>query len=188
LKLAALSWEQWRTYAAVCSWALHLVPGGETFEELPAFQDWFALYGGVPPDSLPFQVGAGLVSLRIASDDVEDTPAETGVAREARSEPGSSRRAPPKAQGHSDADAQLWQEALSELSLQMTQSTFDAWLRRSHFVSRREQTWTIAVDSPAAQSWLQNRLSTIIERTLSGVVGQGTSVRFVVDSGEGVAA
>jgi chromosomal replication initiation ATPase DnaA len=110
------------------------------------------------------------------------------VAPAARSAPGSLRRAPPKSQGKNGADAQLWQEALSELALQMTQSTFDAWLRRSHFVSRQEQTWTIAVDSPAAQSWLQNRLSTIIERTLSGIVGQGTSVRFVVDSGEGMAA
>ena len=65
----------------------------------------------------------------------------------------------------------------------MTQSTYDAWLRGSRLVRCDGAQWTVAVASPAAQSWLQNRLSHVIERTLGSIVGQVVTVHYV--SGEG---
>lgn len=161
-ELAQMSWEQWRAYAALAALASGPLSEPLTAAPDPQFDQWLALYGRTPAENLPFAVGLGL-----------PTPPPY---------PPPHASAPPPTP--KNADAALWQETLAELALQMTQSTFDAWLRQSRFLQRQDQTWTIAVINQAACSWLENRLYHIIQRTLATVVGSDVVVQFVVDGGD----
>lgn len=77
-----------------------------------------------------------------------------------------------------------WQRALGELRLQLTSATFDTWLGRARLIRRENGTFIIGVHNGHAKDWLESQLSTKIERTLSGIVGQSVGVRFVVEAGE----
>jgi hypothetical protein len=78
----------------------------------------------------------------------------------------------------------VWQEALGELQLQLTGATFDTWLRRSSAVAFEGDTLIVAVHNQYAQDWLENRLLSTIERTLTGIVGRTIKARFVVRTRE----
>jgi hypothetical protein len=162
LRLARLSWEQWRAYAAACYLdgpdALRLSP----FAGDEEFAHWRAHYGTRHPDDLPFAVGTGLAELRyVAASPVvdDDQRQESEVA---------------------SADNALWREVLDELSLQMTQATFNSWLRDAHLVAREGDHFVVAVRDEAARDWLQHRLQEPIVRTLRTIAQEpGIAVRFV---------
>jgi len=80
--------------------------------------------------------------------------------------------------------ATLWQEALGELRGQMTRATFDRWLRDSVADPARSSPTllTVAVRNRYAREWLTGRLLPVVERTVSGLAGQGLAVRFVCPS------
>ena len=71
-----------------------------------------------------------------------------------------------------------WQAALGELQLQMTRATFDTWLRGSRVVAVAEGTYTIYVRHTYAVDWLQNRLLSVIKRTLERHAGTAVEVCF----------
>ena len=84
---------------------------------------------------------------------------------------------------------QIWQAALGELQLQLTGATFDTWLRRTSLISAEDGTFVVAVHNGYAKDWLENRLLSMVKRTLTGIVGRSVEVRFVVwnrelDAGE----
>lgn len=79
---------------------------------------------------------------------------------------------------------QVWQAALGELQLQMTKATFDTWVKNTTLVSFEDGTFLVAVQNGFAKDWLENRLLTIIKRTLVGIVGQAVEVKFMVQSKE----
>lgn len=172
LSLAALSWEQWRTYATA-HYLLPLLDNGlDAFEALPGFEEWGALFAGIPPNHLPFGVGEGIENIRIDLAAAEDAASlERGLEVEL-SENGQAAVA--------STDVARWRSALEELSLQMTQATFDAWLRDAQLVSREGEEWVIGVRSPEARAWLENRLQPVIRRTLKAVAEQDVQVRFKV--------
>jgi len=85
------------------------------------------------------------------------------------------------------AAERLWQQALDELKMQMTQVTFDTWLRPARLVD-----WTPAENGTPAQvtigapneyirDWLQNRMYTPIRRTLSGIAGVTVRMQVIVN-------
>ena len=76
--------------------------------------------------------------------------------------------------------AQVWQAALGELQLQMTKPTFDTWLKNTSLISYEDGTFVIGVHNAYAKDWLENRLLSIIKRTLVGIVGRSVEVKFVV--------
>lgn len=78
----------------------------------------------------------------------------------------------------------VWSAALGELQLQMTQATFDTWLRDSRFLGFDNDTFTIGVKSGYAKEWLDNRLLTAIKRTMARLTGRTVVVEFVVYEGE----
>jgi chromosomal replication initiator protein len=85
---------------------------------------------------------------------------------------------------------QIWQTALGELQLQLTGATFDTWLGRTSLISYEDGTFIVGVHNGYAKDWLENRLLSMIKRTLTGLVGRSVEVRFVVwnrelDTGEG---
>ncbi|MDY6876270.1 MAG: chromosomal replication initiator protein DnaA [Chloroflexota bacterium] len=74
----------------------------------------------------------------------------------------------------------IWSAALGELELQMTQATFDTWLRDSRLLKYEEGVFVIAVKSGYAKDWLEHRLLAIVKRTLARLTGRTVGVRFVV--------
>jgi chromosomal replication initiator protein len=80
--------------------------------------------------------------------------------------------------------AHVWSAALGELQLQMTQATFETWLRGSRLLRYEDGTFVIAVKSGYAKDWLENRLLTTVKRTLTRLAGRTVDVKFVVGSEE----
>lgn len=76
---------------------------------------------------------------------------------------------------------ELWETTLARLRLQMSQATFDTWLRDTRLAGLEAgQTFLIRVKSSAAQAWLEHRLAPLIRQTLAGVVGGPVNLKFVV--------
>ena len=73
-----------------------------------------------------------------------------------------------------------WQAALGELQLQMTKATFDTWVKQTHVVAHEDGTFIVGVQNGYAKDWLENRLLSVIKRTLTGIVGRSVELRFVV--------
>ena len=74
----------------------------------------------------------------------------------------------------------VWSAALGELQLQMTQATFDTWLRDSRLIKFEDGTFVVGVKNGYAKDWLEHRLLTTIKRTLARLTGQTVNARFVV--------
>ncbi len=79
---------------------------------------------------------------------------------------------------------QIWRATLGELRLQLTKSTFDAWLAGTALLAHDSDTnaFTIGTPDEYTRDWLQNRMASTIRRTLTGVSGRTASVAFVVNS------
>ncbi len=75
---------------------------------------------------------------------------------------------------------QVWSAALGELQMQMTQATFDTWLRGSKLLKSEDGLFVVAVKNGYAKDWLENRLLTTIKRTLARLVGRTVDIKFVV--------
>lgn len=75
---------------------------------------------------------------------------------------------------------QAWQTALGELQLQLSKATFDTWVKSTYLISCEDGTFLIGVHTGYAKDWLENRLLTIIKRTLVSIVGHSVDVKFMV--------
>jgi len=73
----------------------------------------------------------------------------------------------------------VWQAALGELQLQLTGATFDTWLRRSSVIALEGDTLVVGVVNRYAQDWLTSRMTEMVKRTLTGIVGRAVTARFV---------
>jgi hypothetical protein len=130
----------------------------DRFVDLPLFEQWGAVYAGVPLNELPFDVGLGLDYLvanlnQTSTAEAEQQPEEAGV----------------------------WHTVLDELALQMTRATFNAWLHDSCLVGVEQGRYVVAVSKPEAQAWLQSRLQATVDRTVHAVTeGRVSAVTFVV--------
>ncbi|MBC7251737.1 MAG: hypothetical protein H5T62_15855 [Anaerolineae bacterium] len=76
---------------------------------------------------------------------------------------------------------EVWQAALRELQHQMTRATFDTWLCHSRLISADNGACVVAVHNEYARQWLEQRLKSVIARTLAGVLGHQVEVQFVVN-------
>lgn len=70
----------------------------------------------------------------------------------------------------------------------MTKATFNTWLKDARLLGQEEDEYIIGVRNDYAKDWLENRLHDTILRTLSAIVGQPVTLRFVVWSDEIIAA
>jgi chromosomal replication initiator protein len=74
----------------------------------------------------------------------------------------------------------IWNAALGELELQMTKATFNTWVKPTTVVSWQEDNFVLGAPNGYIKDWLENRLHTPIQRTLTGILGQPVNVQFVV--------
>ncbi len=73
-----------------------------------------------------------------------------------------------------------WKATLGELELQMTKATFNTWLKDTRLLACNAGEYVVGVKSDYAKDWLENRLQGAILRTLSAMVEEPVSIRFVV--------
>jgi hypothetical protein len=75
----------------------------------------------------------------------------------------------------------LWQAALAELRLRMTQATYDVWLSGSQALlpASGDEQLVVAVPSPYAPAWLTQRLGDLIHATLTDLTGRSLPIVFV---------
>jgi DnaA N-terminal domain len=76
-------------------------------------------------------------------------------------------------------DPTMWQEVKERLRMQLTQATFDSWIRPTELVSMEGNQWVIQCASSFAQEWLVNRLNGTLTRTVNSVAGQAVELKFV---------
>jgi len=76
--------------------------------------------------------------------------------------------------------SQAWQATLGQLQMEMSKAAFDTWVRNSELVSYQKDCFTIGVQNAYARDWLESRLSTTVNRLLTGIMGRPQMVDFVV--------
>ena len=81
-----------------------------------------------------------------------------------------------------------WKATLGQLEMQMTRATFNTWLRDTNVMTVTGNEYMIRVQNDYAKDWLTHRLQDTIVRTLSAVVSEPATVRFVVGEEKAAAA
>jgi chromosomal replication initiator protein len=79
---------------------------------------------------------------------------------------------------------QAWQAALGHLQLEMNKATFDTWVQDAQFLSYDNGTFVVGVPNGYARDWLEDRLTGLARKVLTGVWGQPVEVRFEVGKAE----
>jgi chromosomal replication initiator protein len=75
---------------------------------------------------------------------------------------------------------QAWQATLGQLQMEMSKPAFDTWVRSSELVSYQKDSFIVGVQNAYARDWLESRLSTTVNRLLTGIMGSPQTVNFVV--------
>jgi len=79
-----------------------------------------------------------------------------------------------------DRAGQLWQEALDELALSMSRSTFETWLQGTQAQSYTDGVFVIGVPDAYVRDWLHNRLRPQVKRILGRLCQRSVEVTFAV--------
>ncbi len=74
----------------------------------------------------------------------------------------------------------IWQNALSELALQMPAATYDTWMRDTRVMGYEDGDFYIGMPNAYARDWLENRMRKKIKRTLTKLVGRSVQIHFSV--------
>ena len=76
--------------------------------------------------------------------------------------------------------SQAWQATLGQLQLEMPKAAYDTWVRDAEFISFQEGIFVIGVRNAYARDWLADRLSSTVQKLLTGILNQIVEVNFVV--------
>jgi chromosomal replication initiator protein len=79
---------------------------------------------------------------------------------------------------------QAWQAALGQLEMEMNKATFDTWVRGTRFLSYENGTFLIGVENGYARDWLEDRLTGLARKILTGIWGQAVEVKFEIGKSE----
>ena len=74
----------------------------------------------------------------------------------------------------------IWEAVLGRLELQVSKPSFATWLRETSGVSFDDGRMVVETASPFAARWLEQRMSALVEATLSQIAGRPSTVRFRV--------
>jgi len=73
-----------------------------------------------------------------------------------------------------------WQAAIANLELDMSRATFSTWVKPTHLVEFSDDTFVIGCINAYGRDWLTDRLTTTLQRFLTGVLNREAKVSFVV--------
>jgi hypothetical protein len=76
----------------------------------------------------------------------------------------------------------VWQSVLAQLQMDMPRAAYDTWVRHSQAIAFDGYQLTVCVRNLYAKDWLEDRLTTTVNRLVGGIFGLPTppEVRFVV--------
>lgn len=74
-----------------------------------------------------------------------------------------------------------WQAAITNLELEMSRTTFNTWVKPTHLVEFANDIFIIGCANTDSKDWLTNRLTTTLQRFLTGVLSKEVKVHFVVN-------
>jgi chromosomal replication initiator protein len=74
----------------------------------------------------------------------------------------------------------LWEATLGSLELQVSRPSYVTWLKDTVGLSLDDHGLVVGTPSPFVSTWLEKRMSSLIETTLAHVLGQPTPVHFQV--------
>jgi chromosomal replication initiator protein len=75
---------------------------------------------------------------------------------------------------------EAWQATLGQLQVQLTQSTFETWLKGSEVLAYEDGDFTIRVRHAYAKDWLDKHLKSQVVATLGKIFQRSVQVNFVV--------
>jgi len=75
---------------------------------------------------------------------------------------------------------QAWQATVGQLQMEMPKASFDTWVRDARLLSHENNLFTICVHNAYARDWLESRLTSTIERLLSGIMNTPQKVDFII--------
>jgi chromosomal replication initiator protein len=75
---------------------------------------------------------------------------------------------------------QAWQAALGQLQMDMNKASYDTWVRSTELCSYADGQFTIGVQNAYARDWLDSRLTSTVNRILTGIMDRAVTVRFIV--------
>ncbi|MCE5260004.1 MAG: chromosomal replication initiator protein DnaA [Chloroflexi bacterium] len=75
---------------------------------------------------------------------------------------------------------QLWQTSLGKLQIQLPKAVYDTWLGSTSALSYEDGVLVVGVQSAYAKDWLENRLYSAIQKTVSEAAARTSIIRFVV--------
>lgn len=82
---------------------------------------------------------------------------------------------------------EIWGMVLGELQTKVSGTNYDTWLKDTVGLGYEGDHFVVGVRSPFALSWLEERLGSLIQKTLIGVTGEEVNVCFQIQSQEAVA-
>jgi DNA-binding MarR family transcriptional regulator len=74
----------------------------------------------------------------------------------------------------------LWLATRDALQAELSPEVYDTWIRDSHAVSLDGHVLVVGVQSAYAKDWLENRLYSQVQHTVTEIRGKATSVRFII--------
>ena len=77
---------------------------------------------------------------------------------------------------------EIWEAALGELQLQITKPNYNTWLKDTVGISFNNGFFIVGVPNAFIAEWLESRLSSLVNKTLTNIVGKPVEIRFLVQS------
>jgi hypothetical protein len=74
---------------------------------------------------------------------------------------------------------QAWQVARGQLQAEVDRVAFETWVRDVEYISFEDGMITLGVANEYARDWLEDRLTSISERVLTGILGERIEIQFV---------
>lgn len=84
------------------------------------------------------------------------------------------------APGPVDVSDGAWDKVKGELKLQLNPSAYDCWLRSTTAIAWDDERVVVATANPYARDWLDNRLKSVVQRTLKSIHGSTAEIVFEV--------
>lgn len=88
--------------------------------------------------------------------------------------------APSPAPASQPEAVEIWAQVLSQLAFELPAPTYEQWVRDTDLIGVDDGTYTVGVPHAYARDWLENRLKTNVQRTLSRLLNRSIQVSFAV--------
>lgn len=75
---------------------------------------------------------------------------------------------------------QAWQAAIGQLQMEMSKASYDTWVRSSELLNVTGNVFTVGVQNAYACDWLKSRLTSTVNRILSGLMETPQEVEFII--------